>query len=95
MRKIAEHFQDWFVLRGLNITKIARLGSVGEDVQESAGVGPQLCLTDQVSSQIERRKLLLEPFLEDLISFREKDFRNRSGHCSGVELIRLTSSNCF
>ena len=66
MRKIAQHFQDWLVLRGLNITKIARLGSVGEDVQESAGVGPQLCLTDQVSPQIERRKLLLEPFLEDV-----------------------------
>jgi hypothetical protein len=49
-----------------------------KDFQEALRVGAQLGFTDQICSQIRRRKLLVQPFLENLV-FVDREGLSGSG----------------
>jgi hypothetical protein len=88
-REALQHLQSRFICRILNVAEIAGLHRLGKNFQKTIRVSSQLGFTDEVSSQILISELLLQPFLENLRALIEKDFRDRGGHCSGVEFIFL------
>jgi hypothetical protein len=88
-REAFQHLQGRFICGILNVAEIAGLHRLGKDFQKTIRVSSQLRFTDEVSSQILIRELLLQPFLENLSALIEKDFRDRGGHCSGVGFIFL------